>query len=134
MSWEDILKGKNLTYDFVEEDDIFIKYVKNLTDDIFIKFVKNLTDGLIDKELEDHLSATTSDDPHYKNHEIALKEVLYDDLFENIADRLLKAIDEVVFKEGTIHYDEYSSSSGILVLIEAIDTNEKELESKNLEW
>ena len=120
MNWEDIVKrkGKKLN---VEDDNIFIK------------FVEHLTDVLIDRELKNHLSRTTSDDSQYKNHEIALREVLYDDLSNNIADRLADAIETVVFKEGRIDYDEYSSS-GILVLIEAIDKNEKELESKNLEW
>ena len=123
MSWENILKRKSEKLN-VEDGNIFNK------------FVKDLTDGLIDRELQDHLSRTTSDDPQYKNHETALKEVLYDDLSNNIAERLGKAIEEVVFEEGRIDYDdrEYASSSGILVLIEAIDKNEKELESKNLEW
>ena len=118
---EDIVKRKNKKLN-VEDGNIFNK------------FVKDLTDGLIDRELKDHLSRTKPDDPHYKNHEIALKEVLYDDLSDNIAERLAKAIDEVVFEEGRIDYDDNASSSGILVLIEAIDKNEKELESKNLEW
>ena len=123
MSWENIVKRKSKKLN-VEDGNIFNK------------FVKDLTDGLIDRELQDHLSRTTSDDLQYKNHETALKEVLYNDLSNNIAERLGKAIEEVVFEEGTVDYDdrEYTSSSGILVLIEAIDKNEKELESKNLEW
>jgi mRNA-degrading endonuclease RelE of RelBE toxin-antitoxin system len=121
MSWKKIVKRKSKKLN-VEDSNIFNK------------FVKDLTDGLIDRELQDHLSRTTSDDPQYKNHEIALKEVLYDDLSDNIADRLADAIETVVFKEGRIDYDDNASSSGILVLIEAIDKNEKELESKNLEW
>ena len=123
MSWEEIVKRKSTKLN-VEDGNIFNKFVEHLTDD------------LIDKELKDHLSRTKSDDPQYKNHETALKEVLYDDLSYNIANRLLKPIEEVVFEEGTIDYDdrEYASSSGILVLVEAIDKNEKELESKNLEW
>ena len=121
MTWENIVKRKSKKLN-VEDSNIFNK------------FVKDLTDGLIDRELQDHLSRTTSDDPQYKNHEIALKEVLYDDLSDNIADRLADAIETVVFKEGRIDYDDNASSSGILVLIEAIDKNEKELESKNLEW
>ena len=123
MNWENILKRKN-------------KKLNLEGGNTFNKFVKDLTDGLIDRKLQDHLSRTTSDDPQYKNHETALKEVLYNDLSDNIAERLEKAIEEVVFEEGTVDYDdrEYASSSGILVLIEAIDKNEKELESKNLEW
>ena len=63
-----------------------------------------------------------------------MKEVLYDDLSNNIAKKLSDAIEKVVFKEGTIDYDDNYSSSGILVLVEAIDKNEKELDSRNLEW
>jgi len=123
MSWKNILKEE-----------------MNIEDnDIFDKFVEDLTDRLIDRELKDHLRRPKPDDPiefreQYKNHETALKEVLYDDLFTNIGNRLGKAIEEVVFEKGTIDYDDNLSSSGILVLIEAIDKNEKELESRNLEW
>ena len=113
MSWKDIIKK--------DYDDIMEKYYGDFT-----KFVTTLTDSLIETELDDHLSRTTSDDPHYKNHEISLKEVMHSDLFHNIGRRLEKAIGEVVFKEDEL--------GNILVISEAIDKNEEELNSKNLEW
>jgi hypothetical protein len=125
MSWENIIKRKKT------DEGINIEEIN-----IYDNFVKSLADSLIRNELEDHLSRTTLDDQQYKDHEVALKEVLYDDLLNNISFRLGKAIHEVVFEEGEIQdsNSENVTSSGIFVLIEAIDKNMKELESRNLEW
>ena len=113
MNWEDIVKrkGKKLN---VEDDNIFIK------------FVEHLTDVLIDRELKNHLSRTTSDDSQYKNHEIALREVLYDDLSNNIAMKLDEKLQEI--------FTEKDELGNLLVLLEVIERNEAKLDSRNLEW
>ena len=62
----------------------------------------------------------------HKNLETALKEVLYDDISKNIWRKLNEKVQEI--------FTETDELGNLLILIEAIDKNEAELESKNLFW
>ena len=70
MNWKDIMK----------------KELRNFNE-FFNEFVEALTDDFIEREIEDYSDNKDDEEiqQNRKNLETALKEVLYDDLFNNIA-------------------------------------------------
>ena len=142
MSWSIILKKKSYP-------------ITHPVDEAVTVLAKALADDFIEKELEETKNRVpeppksskydyqysdydeeTKDEiaQQEKNQEIALKEVIYDDLVSNIEGKIFDSFEEI-FKEGYIENEEGTGgSSGILVLIHAIDSNWKELMDQNLEW
>ena len=123
MSWKDIMKK--------DYGDTRLRRFN----DFFNEFVEALTDSFIEEELEDYsrkrkLDSDNKDDEdiqqNYKNLEIALNEVLYDDLSYNIAKELDKKLNEI--------FNTKDELGNIIVLSEVIDRNEAKLDSRNLEW
>ena len=123
MNWKDIMKK--------DYGDTRLRRFN----EFFNEFVEALTDSFIEEELEDYsrkrkLDSDNKDDEdiqqNYKNLEIALNEVLYDDLSYNIAKELDKKLNEI--------FNTKDELGNIIVLSEVIERNEAELESRNLEW
>tara|TARA_Y100000401_G_C8313661_1_gene221250 strand:+ start:337 stop:708 length:372 start_codon:yes stop_codon:yes gene_type:complete len=123
MSWKDIMKK--------DYGDTRLRRFN----EFFNEFVEELTDSFIEEELEDYsrkrkLDSDNKDDEdiqqNYKNLEIALKEVLYDDLSNNIAMKLDEKLQEI--------FTEKDELGNLLVLLEVIERNEAKLDSRNLEW
>ena len=123
MNWKDIMKK--------DYGDTRLRRFN----EFFNEFVEALTDSFIEEELEDYarkrkLDSDNKDDEdiqqNYKNLEIALNEVLYDDLSYNIAKELDKKLNEI--------FNTKDELGNIIVLSEVIDRNEAKLESRNLEW
>ncbi len=123
MNWKDIMKK--------DYGDTRLRRFN----EFFNEFVEALTDSFIEEELEDYsrkrkLDSDNKDDEdiqqNYKNLEIALNEVLYDDLSYNIAKELDKKLNEI--------FNTKDELGNIIVLSEVIDRNEAKLDSRNLEW
>lgn len=118
MSWEDTIKKKY-------EDAWLRKF-----DSDFDTFVETLTDYFIENEIKDNLERKNNSNEYamqtHKNLETALREVLYDDISNNIWRKLNEKVEEI--------FTETDELGNLLILIEAIDKNEAELESKNLFW
>ena len=146
MSWSNILKRKTAYYKMPTTSPV---------DEAVTVLAKALADDFIEKELEEYKNKVptspksskydyqysgydeeTKDEfaQHEKNQEIALKEVIYDDLVSNIEGKIFDSFEEI-FKEGYIeNEDGMGGSSGVLVLINAIDSNWKKLMDRKLEW